>query len=64
MKENNELQRVNYSNAKHHKQIIREQIDPNLITDIEISQQPSLNYKNAFKSIYMDELEKSIHYQQ
>ena len=56
MKENKELQRINYSNAKHHRQIIREQIDPTLITDIEVSPQPSLNYKNAFKNVYMDEL--------
>ncbi len=56
MKEIAELNRVNYANGTHHKELIRKQISPTLIDQIEISQNPSNNYKNAFKNVYQDEL--------
>lgn len=58
-----EVSRVNYSLAKHHKERLREQIDPRVIEKIEVAENPSLNYRNAFKAVYHDELEKTIEYQ-
>lgn len=51
-----EINRMNYSITKHHKENLRDQIDPRVIEKIEVHEQPSLNYKNAFKSVYYDEL--------
>jgi hypothetical protein len=48
MKENAELQRVNYSLQKHHRELLHQQIDPKLIETIEVAQNPSLNYRKAF----------------
>ena len=60
MQVNSEANRINYANVKHHRELVREHIDPNLINKIEISQHPSQNYQNAFKSIYQDELERTV----
>ena len=49
-----------YANAKHHRELIREHISPQLIDRIEISQNPSQNYKTAFKGVYMDQLERTL----
>ena len=54
MKGNGEMNRINYANAKHHRELIREHIDPNMINKIEISNHPSQNYQNAFKNLYQD----------
>jgi hypothetical protein len=54
MKDAGELSRVNYSLAKHHKERLREQIDPRTIEKIEVAENPSLNYRNAFKAVYHD----------
>lgn len=59
-----EIYRVNYANEKHHRQQLRQQIDPRVIETIEVDQNPSLNYKNAFKAVYYDELEKTIRFQE
>ncbi len=47
---------INFENVKHHRQILRSQIDPKLIDDIEIDRNPSTNYMNAYKNLYHDEL--------
>lgn len=60
MKQTSELNRVNFANAVHHKELIRKQIDPATIDKIEIAQNPSLNYQMAFKNVYQDELEKTL----
>ena len=52
--------RINYANVKHHRELIREHIDPNMINKLEISQHPSQNYQNAFKNVYQDELERTL----
>ena len=49
-----ELSRVDYANHKHHRQVLREQISPQMIDKIEISPTPSQNYQNAFKGVFMD----------
>ena len=54
------MSRINYQNCKHHRELLREQIDSKVIDKIEISHNPSSNYKNAFKNIYQDELEKTL----
>lgn len=63
MHQNAEYRRVNYANTIHHKEMLRSKLDPHLIDKIEISQTPSQNYKNAFKTVYQDELEKTIEYE-
>ena len=60
MKENCEANRINYANTKHHRELVREHIDPSLIDKIEISVHPSQNYQNAFKNVYQDELERTV----
>lgn len=47
--------------GKHHRELLHQQIDNNLIQQIELSSHPSLNYKQAFKTLYHDELEKTLH---
>lgn len=64
MKEQAEIDRLNYANAKHHKELLHQTIDNSLIQNIEFSKCPSLNYKQAFKSLYQDELEKTLMQQQ
>lgn len=54
MKENREVERVNYSLQKHHRELLHQQIDPRVIDSIEIAQNPSLNYKRAFETVYYD----------
>jgi len=49
-----EANRINYANTKHHRELIREHIDPNMINKLEISSHPSQNYQNAFKNVYQD----------
>lgn len=56
MKEIAEVNRINFANTIHHRELIRKQIDPALIDRIEVSQNPSLNYRTAFKNVYQDEL--------
>lgn len=56
MKEVFEVNRVNFANAAHHRELLRKQIAPELIDKIEISENPSLNYRSAFKNVYQDEL--------
>ena len=34
MKGNGEMNRINYANSKHHRELIREHIDPNMINKI------------------------------
>lgn len=60
MKEIAEVNRVNFANTIHHRELIRKQIDPALIERIEVSQNPSLNYRTAFKNVYQDELERTV----
>lgn len=60
MKEAAELNRVNYANSTHHREAVRRQIDPALIERIEVCKNPSLNYRNAFKNVYQDELERTV----
>jgi hypothetical protein len=60
MQSNGEMNRINYANAKHHRELVRELIDPALIDRIEIAHNPSLNYKTAFKGVYQDELERTV----
>lgn len=55
-----EVNRVNFANSVHHKELIRKQIDPATIDKLEIAQNPSLNYRSAFKNVYQDELEKTM----
>lgn len=64
MKDNAELQRVNYSLQKHHRELLHQQIDPKLIETIEVAQNPSLNYRKAFESVYQDELQRTLDQQQ
>ena len=54
------LEKLKYETNIHHKQNLRSAIDPKLIDELDISQIPSTNYKNAYKSLYQDELEKSV----
>jgi hypothetical protein len=49
-----EVNRVNFANTIHHRELIRKQIDPAMIDKIEICQNPSLNYRTAFKNVYHD----------
>lgn len=60
MKEQAEIDRLNYANAKHHRELLHQTIDNQLIQKIELSPSPSLNYQKAFKSLYQDELEKTL----
>jgi hypothetical protein len=60
MKDIAELNRVNFANTIHHRELIRKQIDPAVIERIEVSQNPSLNYRTAFKNVYQDELERTV----
>lgn len=59
-----EADRILFETAKHHKQALRSQIDPSLIERIEIDRNPSLNYQNAYKSLFQDELEKTVSLQE
>lgn len=56
MSDKREADRINFETSKHHKQFLRSQIDPRLIDTIEIDKNPSLNYMNAYKNMYHDEL--------
>ena len=56
MSNQREADRINFENSKHHKQFLRSQIDPRLIDTIEIDKNPSLNYINAYKNLYHDQL--------
>jgi hypothetical protein len=60
MSNQRETDRLIFESSKHHKQILRSQIDPRLIDKIEIDKNPSLNYMNAYKSLYRDSLENSV----
>lgn len=55
-----DLEKLKFETNVHHKQNLRSAIDPNLIDQLDISEIPSNNYKNAYKSLYQDELEKSV----
>jgi hypothetical protein len=46
------IARVNFETNKHHRQNLREQINPQLIQKLEISENPSMNYMNAYKNVY------------
>ncbi len=54
MNDKKEAGRIVFETTKHHKQILRSQIDSRLIDAIEIDQNPSLNYMNAYKNLYHD----------
>lgn len=56
--------RMVFEVAKHHKQILRSQIDGKMIDQIEINQNPSQNYMNAYKNMYNDELSKTVERQE
>ena len=56
MKEVSAMNMINYANSAHHREKLRKDIDPAMIDRIEISEHPSMNYRNAFKGIYQDEL--------
>lgn len=64
MSNQRETDRIIFETSKHHKQILRSQIDPSLIDKIEIDRNPSLNYQNAYKGLFKDELEKTINQQE
>jgi len=46
--------RLKFEASKHHKQILRSQIDEKVIDEIEIDRNPSQNYMNAYKNMYND----------
>lgn len=60
MADRKQADRIIFETAKHHKQILRSQIDQNLIDKIEIDKNPSINYMNAYKNLYHDQLEKTV----
>jgi hypothetical protein len=60
MKENAEVQRVNYSLQKHHRELLHKQINPRVIETIELAENPSLNYRKAFESVYHNEMEEQV----
>lgn len=44
--------------------MLHQQINPRVIEKLETSGNPSLNYRKAFESVYHDELERTLQYQQ
>ncbi len=64
MKEQSEVHRTNYAVAKHHREVLHQQLDPQLLQQLELSPHPALNYKHALQSLYRDELEKTLIQQQ
>lgn len=54
MADRKQADRIIFETSKHHKQILRSQIDQNLIDKIEIDKNPSINYMNAYKNLYHD----------
>ena len=54
------IARMNFETAKHHRQILREQIKPDTIDKIEIAENPSLNYQKASKALLYDELDRQV----
>lgn len=54
------LEKLKYETSVHHRQNLRNQIDQNMIDQIELSQTPSHNYQKAYKSLYHEELQKSV----
>ena len=52
--------RIFYQEKVHHRQQLRNQIDPKTIDYLEINQNPSVVSKKAYKSVYQDELEREL----
>ena len=53
-------EKLKYELGIHHRQNMRQHIDPKMIDNLEISDTPSRNYDQAYKALYLDELQKSV----
>ena len=53
-------EKLKYDLGIHHRQNMRQQINPQMIDNLEISNTPSQNYDKAYKQLYHEELEKSV----
>lgn len=53
-------EKLKYELGIHHRQNMRQQINPQMIDNLEISNTPSQNYDKAYKQLYHEELEKSV----
>lgn len=51
---------VLFQNSKHHRQVLHEQIDQNMINNIELTSNPSQNYRKAYQCLYQDSLEQTV----
>ena len=53
-------EKLRYELGIHHRQNMRQNIDQKMIDNLEISKTPSQNYDQAYKALYLDELQKSV----
>lgn len=54
------LEILKYETSEHHRQKLRSHIDQKMIDGIELTHNPSSNYQKAYRSLYHDELEKTL----
>ena len=49
-----------YQSNIHHREQLRQKIDPDLIDKLEINNNPSAVGRRVYKSVYLDELDKEM----